>query len=249
MGSEVTSQPRPVWGGVPGALEPEARTLDLGLLSSAALFCTRPPRPPPPLAWLPRPEPPSPLASSPAVAATGTEPGTKGTPGPLAEAQPGATPAPRISRRADPLPGHPEPQEPHGAPWSPRSSMGAEGLTRTHAQKATSGGALSQQPWPQHGSAGRRPTITEATLACWLWTPPDSVPSLAPSLSGRATWQDDRTSWSPAPGTGNAPHTSAPGSLKEPVPHLIQEQRRGWSDCAHFTDREQAAGTGSRQLL
>lgn len=103
--------------------------------------------------------------------------------------------------------------------------MGAEGLTRTHAQKATSGGALSQQPWPQHGSAGRRPTITEATLACWLWTPPDSVPSLAPSLSGRATWQDDRASWSPAPGTGNALHTSAPGSLKEPVPHLVQEQR------------------------
>lgn len=234
---------------MPGALEPEARTLDLGLLSSTALFCTRPPRPPPPLAWLPRPEPPGPLASSPAVAATGTEPGTKGTPGPLAEAQPGATPAPWISRWADP-PCRTSPESCLATP-SPRSptSMGAEGLTRTHAQKATSGGALSQQPWPQHGSAGRRPTITEATLARWLWTPPDSVPSLAPSLSGRATWQDDRTSWSPVPGTGNAPHTSAPRSLKEPVPHLIQEQRRGWSGCAHFTDREQEAGTGRRQLL
>ena len=93
------------------------------------------------------------------------------------------------------------------------------------------------------------PTITEATLACWLWMLPDSVPSLAPSPSGRATGQDDKTSSSPALGTGNAPHTSAPHSLKEPVPHLTQEQRRGWSSCAHFTDREQEAGTGSRQLL
>lgn len=73
------------------------------------------------------------------------------------------------------------------------------------------------------------PTITEATLACWLWMPPDSVPSLAPSPSGRATWQDDKTSLSPAPSTGNAPHTSAPRSLKEPVP---QYRSRGEAGAA-----------------
>lgn len=130
-------------------------------------------------------------------------------------------------------------------------SRGAEGVTQTHAQKATSRGSLSQQPWPlwmaQQATA---PTIREATLTFWLWILPDLVPTLAPSLSGQATLArlqvlPKPTAWH----TECTQHTSALSSLKGPIPHLTKEQRRGWNGCAHFPDRKQEAGTESRQLL
>ena len=101
VGGHFPQRPRPVGGACLALWSLNGGPWTWALPSSTALFCTRSPRPLRLLAWLPRPEPPSPLASSLAVAATDTEPGANGTLGPLAEAQPGATPAPWTSQRAD----------------------------------------------------------------------------------------------------------------------------------------------------
>ena len=186
---------------MPGASETELRTLDLDTASShcplLSLFYQAPA-----VHGLaaqasgePRAEPPSSLASSPVTVVAGTEPGTKGTLGPLAEVQPGATLAPLISTDCCWGPqGYSRPAaQPRVsclAAQRPSCLMpsGAEGVTQTHAQKATSRESLSRQPWPlwmaQQATA---PTIREATLTFWLWILPDLVPTLAPSLSGQAT--------------------------------------------------------------
>lgn len=138
------------------------RTLDQDIASSHRPLPSHPTRLQLSTASLPRPVPPHSLASSPITALAGTEPGTRGpgiTGGGSARchAWPTDLHQPLLGlHRARPTLLH----SPGQAALSPRS---AEGVTRTHAWKATSRGSVSQQTWPLWtAQQAATPTIREA---------------------------------------------------------------------------------------
>lgn len=199
--------------GVPGPSETELRTLDLDTVSShcplLSLFYQAPA-----VHGLaaqasgePRAEPPSSLVSSPVTVVAGTESGTKGTLGPLAEVQPGATPAPPIS--TDCCWG-PQGYSPGRAAWPPRSPAAScpgvlKGLPKLMLRKPRAEGrslsSLGLCGWlnrPQPLQL-ERPHSLSGFGSCQTWFPPWLRLSVA-----RRPWQDYRSSPSPAPGTQNA---------------------------------------------